>query len=129
MAVTPSYREFVLEQLAGLGRVRSLRMFGGVGLYCDDLFFALIAGDTLYLKTDDGNRGDYLDRGMSPFRPFRDKPQWEMSYFEVPADVLEDAEAMTAWARKALHAALAAPPKQAARKQAPRKGPRTRPSD
>ena len=62
---------------------------------------------------------------MRPFRPFRDKPQWEMSYFEVPADVLEDAEAMTAWARKALRAALAAPPKRAVRKQAPRKRPRT----
>jgi DNA transformation protein len=125
MAVTPSYREYVLEQLAGLGRVRSLRMFGGVGLYCDDLFFALIAGDTLYLKTDDGNRGDFVDRGMGPFRPFRNKPLWEMSYFEVPADVLEDAEAMTAWARKALRAALAAPAKRAALKQAPRRRPRT----
>jgi DNA transformation protein len=121
MAVTPSYREYVLEQLAGLGRVRSLRMFGGVGLYCDDLFFALIAGDTLYLKTDDGNRGDFMGRGMGPFRPFRNKPLWEMSYFEVPADVLEDAEAMKAWARKSLCAARASTPRQLSRKP-----PRTR---
>jgi DNA transformation protein len=124
LAVTPSYRDFVLEQLAGLGRVRSLRMFGGVGLYCDDLFFALIAGDTVYLKVDDGNRDDFTSRGMSPFRPFRNKPLWEMGYFEVPADVLEDAEEMTAWARKSLRAALAVPSKRAARTPAPRKGPR-----
>jgi TfoX/Sxy family transcriptional regulator of competence genes len=47
-----------------------------------------------------------------------------MSYYEVPADVLEDGEAMTAWARKALRAALAAPPKRLARKQTLRKRPR-----
>jgi DNA transformation protein len=116
MAVTPSYRDFVLEQLAGLGRIRPHRMFGGVGLYCDERFFALIAGDTLYLKTDDANRGDFIRCGKGPFRPFRDRPEWEMGYYEVPADVLEDAEAMLAWGRKALRAALAAPVKRAPRK-------------
>jgi len=126
MAVTPSYRDYVLEQLAGLRRVRSRRMFGGVGLYCDELFFGLIADDTLYLKVDDGNRDEFTSRGMSPFRPFRNKPLWEMGYFEVPADVLEDAEAMTAWARKSLRAALAVPPKRAARTPVPRKRPRAR---
>ncbi|HEX7373675.1 MAG TPA: TfoX/Sxy family protein [Steroidobacteraceae bacterium] len=109
MPVSPSYRDFVLEQLAGLGQLRALRMFGGVGIYSGELFFALIAADTLYLKVDDDSRTDYLQRGMSPFRPYRDRPQWEMGYYEVPADVLEDAEEMTAWARKALRAAAAAP--------------------
>jgi DNA transformation protein len=117
MAVTPSFRDYVLEQLAGLGRVRPHRMFGGVGLYCDELFFALITDDTLYLKVDDGNRDDFVHRGMKPFRPYRDRPDWEMGYFEVPADVLEDAEAMVVWARKSVRAALAAPARKAPRKR------------
>ncbi len=117
MAVTPSFRDYVLEQLAGLGRVRPHRMFGGVGLYCDELFFALITDDTLYLKVDDGNRDDFIRRGMKPFCPYRDRPDWEMGYFEVPADVLEDAEAMVAWARKSVRAALAAPARKAPRKR------------
>lgn len=121
MAVTPSFRDYVLEQLAGLGRVRPRRMFGGVGLYCDELFFALITDDTLYLKVDDSNRDDFVRRGMRPFRPYRDRPEWEMGYYEVPADVLEDAEAMTVWARKSVRAAFAAPARKAAR--SPRRKP------
>ena len=118
MAVTPSFRDYVLEQLAGLGRVRPHRMFGGVGIYCDELFFALITDDTLYLKVDDGNRDEFVRRGMKPFRPYRDRPEWEMGYYEVPADVLEDAETMTTWARKSVRAAFATPARKTARKRA-----------
>lgn len=42
-----------LELLAPLGAVRARRMFGGYGLYVDDLFVALIAVDRLYLKADE----------------------------------------------------------------------------
>jgi len=34
-------------------------MFGGVGIYCGDLFFGLIDDDTLYFKVDDSNRSDF----------------------------------------------------------------------
>jgi DNA transformation protein len=116
VTVSASYRDFVLEQLAALGRLRAQRMFGGVGIYSGELFFALIAGDTLYLKVDDDSRPDYLRRGMPPFRPYPDRPQWEMGYYAVPADVLEDAEEMASWARKALRAAAAAPLKRKTRR-------------
>ncbi|MFT7671250.1 MAG: DNA transformation protein, partial [Planctomycetota bacterium] len=36
------YLDYVIEQLAGLGAITSRKMFGGAGLYCDDLFFGLI---------------------------------------------------------------------------------------
>src|ERR1700688_4712106 len=74
MAVTDDYLQYVLEQLAGLGHVTPRRMFGAVGLYHEERFFGLIAGDTLYFKVNDSNRGDYEARGMSRFRPFPDKP-------------------------------------------------------
>jgi DNA transformation protein len=41
-----------LELLAPAGRARARRMFGGHGLYVDDLFVALVLGDNLYLKAD-----------------------------------------------------------------------------
>lgn len=56
MAVTDSFVAFVLEQLDPLAPIASKRMFGGVGLYAGDLFFALIAGDVLYLKADEATR-------------------------------------------------------------------------
>jgi DNA transformation protein and related proteins len=106
MAVNDDFLQYVLEQLAGLGHVIARRMFGGVGLYHSERIFGLIAGDTLYFKVDDSNRPDYEARGMGRFRPYPDRPQLSMTYYEVPADALEDADECLVWARKS--AAIAA---------------------
>jgi DNA transformation protein and related proteins len=108
MAVSDDYLHYVLDQLAGLGHLASRRMFGGVGLYHDERFFALISRDTLYFKVNDSNRRHYEERGMERFRPFDDKPQWSMTYYTVPADVLEDAEECVIWARKSVATATVA---------------------
>ena len=108
MPVSSNYLGYVREQLAGLGAVSSRRMFGGAGLYFDGFFFALIDNDTLYLRVNDSNRADYTTRGMGPFRPYADRPQLSMSYYETPADVLEDAAGLVAWARRSVAVALAA---------------------
>ena len=108
MPVSSNYLGYVREQLAGLGGVSSRRMFGGAGLYCDGFFFALVDNDTLYLRVDDSNRADYTTRGMGQFRPYPDRPQLSMSYYETPADVLEDAAELVVWARRSVAAAMAA---------------------
>ena len=121
MAVSSSFLAYVVEQLAGIGRVRTKRMFGGVGLYCDAMFFGLLANDALYLKVDDSNRDDFTARGMKPFQPFRDKPEYSMSYYQVPAETIEDAEDLVRWARKAVRVAAGArakPPRRRSRSPA-----------
>ncbi len=102
MSVSPSFRRFALEQLArATTNVRARNMFGGVGIYGGDLFFALIDEDTLYLKVDDTNRPDFEARGSSPFRPTG--PEGEvMQYYAVPVDLLEDPEALRPWVDQAL---------------------------
>ena len=76
-------------------------MFGGVGIYSADLFFALIADDVLYFKTDTSTRPEIEARGMRPFRPFGDDGG-TMQYYQVPEDLLEDPEALRPWAEKAV---------------------------
>ena len=76
-------------------------MFGGVGIYAGDLFFALVADDALYLKGDDANRPDFEARGMSPFRPFGEDGE-VMQYYQVPADLLDDPDALRPWAEKSI---------------------------
>jgi DNA transformation protein len=120
MAVKDEFLQYVLEQLAGLGRVSGRRMFGGVGLYHGELIFGLIARDTLYFKVSDANRPDYEARGMGRFRPYPDKPHWSMTYYEVPADVLEDADECSAWARKSATAGAVAVKRPARRGKAKR---------
>ena len=109
MAVTQSFLAYVLEQLGRLPMLRSRRMFGGVGLYGDDLFFGLVDDDVLYLRVDEQSRVHFVTRGSRPLRPFKDKPELSMSYYEVPAEVLEDAEELAQWARRAPRVAAAAP--------------------
>ena len=115
MPVSADFLQYVLEQLARAGRrLTSRRMFGAAGIYCDDVFFALIDDDTLYFKVGDETRSDYEARGMKPFRPYRDRPEVSMSYFTVPADILDDAEELVAWARRSV--AVAANSAKPARK-------------
>jgi DNA transformation protein and related proteins len=105
MALTPSFRTFVLEQLGRVvNNVRGRSMFGGAGIYSGDLFFGLIADDTLYFKVDDSTRGDFESQGLAPFRPFGPEGE-EMQYYSVPAELLEDAEALKEWAEKAVEVA------------------------
>lgn len=105
MPVSPSYRAFVLDQLGRVAKdLRSRGMFGGVGIYAGELFFALIDDDTLYLKVDDTNRPDFVAAGMGPFRPFGEGGE-VMQYYEVPADLLEGGEALSEWVGKAIDVA------------------------
>jgi len=117
MAVSNDYVAYVIEQLAAIGRVTSRRMFGGVGLYADGLFFAIIDADTLYFKTDDSNRNQYEVRDCKPFCPFPDKPEMKMNYHTVPADLLDDAEELSRWAKKSVGVALLAANKKQPRKK------------
>jgi DNA transformation protein len=114
MHVTDGFRAFVLEQLARVDSLRARAMFGGVGLYANDVFFGILAADTLYLKVDDSNRGQYEAEGMPAFQPYADKPT-TMSYYQVPARVLEDADELTAWARASVRVAARAIPRKARR--------------
>ena len=115
MPVQPQYLAYVLEQLAALPAVRSNRMFGGVGLYSDGLFFGLIDDDTLYFKTGPDNVADYLSRSMPKFMPFPDKTGAVMGYHQVPADVIEEPELLVEWARRSVAIALSSQAAKAAR--------------
>ena len=100
------YLEYVLEQLGELGPVTSRAMFGGHGLYLGDQFFAIVHRDRLYFKVDEASRPEYERRGSDQFRP--NERQTLRSYWEVPAEVVEDRELAVEWARDAVACAAAA---------------------
>ena len=101
VAVSDSYLNFILGQLDGLSRVVTKRMFGGVGIYSDGAFFAVIDNDTLFFKVDEALAKRYRDKGMPPFAPIPGaKPM--MGYYQVPPDVLEDSGVLARWAKDSL---------------------------
>ena len=105
MAVSDSFKTYVLEQLSRLRPdIRSRAMFGGVGLYAGELFFALIDDDVVYLKVDDVNRPAFEAEGMGPFMPFG--PGGEvMQYYELPEGLLDEPDDLRAWVDAAIEVA------------------------
>ena len=101
MRVSASFREFVLDQLAGLDGLRARAMFGGVGLYAHEVFFGILAADVLFFKVGDTNRREYETAGSSPFKPYADRAM-TMPYYNVPMVVLEDAVRLGEWAARAV---------------------------
>lgn len=95
-----SFKDFVLDQLGQIPELMSKAMFGGYGLYQRDRFFGIIHKGRLFLKTNGMTQPAYASRGMQPFRP--NGKQTLKHYYEVPVDILEDAEQLTLWARSAV---------------------------
>ncbi len=95
-----SLRDFVLDQLVGLDDVEARRMFGGYGLYRDETFFGIVHKGKLFFKIDESTVGEYRKRQMKPFRP--NAKQALKSYYQVPVDVMEDADELCEWAVKAI---------------------------
>ena len=114
----PEFVAHVVEQLRPFGPVTVRSMFGGWGIYRDGVFFALVADDTLYFKSDDENRAQFERASPGPFT-FRKKGETVVThYFAVPEDAFEDPQVMARWARLGYAAAL-----RAARKPRKRRNP------
>ena len=94
------FRDFVLDQLPDLPGLTARAMFGGYGLYHRSMFFGIIHRGRLYFKVTAATTLRYKNHGMKPFRP--NSKQTLKSFYEVPVDILEDAEALTEWATQAV---------------------------
>ena len=92
-----TFRDFVSEQLGENIEIRP--MFGGYGLYRDDAFFGIVFKGRLYFRTGPLSRKEYVARGMKPFKP--SARMTSKTYYEVPADILEDRDAVRTWALRA----------------------------
>lgn len=98
--------EFVCDQLEEFAIVTYKSMFGGYGIYCGDIFFAIVFDGRLYFKTDAESQKKYESWDSEPFQP--NAKQRLKSYYEVPVEILEDASKLVEWAEEAYGAATAA---------------------
>jgi DNA transformation protein len=128
MAVSESYRDYVADQLVGIRDLVIKRMFGGVGLWAGGAMFGVIDDDTVFLRVDDTTRPEFVARDMPAFRPLkRDPKKVSENYYQLPGEVLEDADELLVWAKRAIDAArqptaaVVKKQKKAARKKAVRR--------
>ncbi len=90
------------------GAVRSRRMFGGYGIYHDNLMFGLVADDVLYLKADEESLAAFAKQALKPFEYEKNGKKMKMSYYMAPEVIFDDPEEAREWAVRAFEAALRA---------------------
>jgi DNA transformation protein len=95
----------VLELLSGMGTLRQRRMFGGIYIYCDDLFIATLHDGTLYFKANKNTAHEFIEMGSRIFSYPKQGQVATLQYYEAPAEVFQSPKAMKRWAGKALTAA------------------------
>lgn len=112
MAIKSEFVDYSLElmQQGGLDSMslRARAMFGGFGIYYDELMFALVADDELYFKIGDNNRARFESAGLPRFSYQRNGKRYDMSYARAPEMIFDDPAEMASWANAAIDAARAA---------------------
>ncbi|MEM9568056.1 MAG: TfoX/Sxy family protein [Cyanobacteria bacterium P01_E01_bin.34] len=80
-------------------------MFGGYGLYIEDLMFGVVADGHPYFKCDRHNLEHYQSGNCTPFTYERKIKPVQMSYYSVPESILNNPQALSAWVESARQAA------------------------
>lgn len=98
-----------LDRLEGWA-VATRPLFGTTALYRDGLVFALVWRGSVYFKVDAESRADYEAARSRPFTFTTRKGEEAAvpSYWEAPAEVIEDDEPFLIWAERACRAARTA---------------------
>ena len=95
------------------GKIRLRAMFGGEGIYRDDVMFGLVFDERIYLKVDDTTRAAFLAEGCKPFVfNMKGVDKVTSKYYALPDRLYDDPEELADWARGALKAAMAKPKKR-----------------
>jgi DNA transformation protein and related proteins len=100
------FKDYVVDLMQPLGDVSAKAMFGGFGVFLNGLMFALIAESVLYFKVDDETETVFQEKGLESFTYSKKGKLFKMSYYEAPAETLEDIDEMKSWATQAYETAL-----------------------
>lgn len=66
MASNLSFVQYVVDQLAAAGEIRSRKMFGEYGLYLNGTFFAMVCDDRLFVKDTPEGRAAVPQLPLAP---------------------------------------------------------------
>ena len=103
MASHQDFVYYVAEQLREAGSIRSRKMFGEYGLYCDDVFFAVICDDQLFVKV--------TPAGEAAFPNLPKAPPYEGARDSFLVEDVDNRDTMTALTRLTCLALQAQPQK------------------
>src|SRR5271154_5646509 len=105
--VSPVDHEFIRELFSPFGPVTVKRMFGGAGIWSEDLMFGLVFDGAIFLKVDETSIPEFEREGRRPFVYTRAKSKGRvgrasLSYWRLPERLYDDPEELAVWAARAL---------------------------
>lgn len=94
MPLTPGFYASTLEVLSSVRPIRAKKMFGGAGIYLDEVFFAILDDDRIFFKVDSETVSAYEAMGMGPWM-LGDEAQ--SNYRELPPAIYNDLDRLGEW--------------------------------
>ena len=92
----------IADLFAGLGTVRIRRLFGGKGIHCDGILFAIELRGEIMLKADAATAPEFAAAGSRQWTyAGRSGKPVAMPYWSIPENAFDDPDEMTHWAIKA----------------------------
>jgi len=105
----------IAELFTTFGAVDVRRMFGGFGLFAEDLMFAIVQDGMIFLKADELTSASFASEGQGAFTYEARGRRVSLSYWGLPERLYDDPDELACWAADALAAA------RRARTKTPRK--------
>ncbi|MGV6859066.1 MAG: TfoX/Sxy family protein [bacterium] len=103
MSASKEFTAYAMDLLSPLGNITHHRMFGGVSLKHQGKQFAMIMGNTLYLRVDEASRPEFEAADMRPFSYQTKKGEVVVrSYYSTPEEAFEDREEFLRYAQQAI---------------------------
>jgi len=114
MATSEETMQFIEDQIADSGVVRSQKMFGEYALYIGKKVVGFVCDDTLFLKITESGK-DFAGKHYQEGQAYPgSKP-----YMQIPGEMLEDSEWLTELVK--ITATAVPMPKPKAKKKKPKK--------
>jgi DNA transformation protein and related proteins len=92
------YLDYVKELLVDIKNITYRPMFGGWGIYKNNIIIGIIAFNTIYLKINQNLKTKYLELGSQPFSYEKNNKIVQLtSYYELPIAIQEDNQMLQIW--------------------------------
>ena len=104
MTIDLEFKNYILDQLGEIEPFDTKNMFGGTALLRNGVAFAKIKHGSLWLKVDDSNINDFIEKGMPQYTYGKNNSR-KLNFYETPAEILEDSIILIQWANSAYQAA------------------------
>ena len=105
MALNEEFKNFILDQLQGIGEFETKRMFGGLALLRLGSAFAKIKHDKVWLKVDESNLADFEEHEMNQYTYGKDNSR-KLNFYETPIEIIEDRDKFKTWVEKSIEIAV-----------------------